>query len=151
MALRASVVERVGPFDEALDAGTATQSGGDTEMFTRILRAGYSIVYEPAAVNWHWHRRTWPELRKVLYGYGVGAYAIWTRQLLREGEYSVLRQAAVWWWKYQFPALLRAVFQPARSPVPAQLLWDEIRGCLAGPRAYLRASRSLAEQQKKGA
>ena len=148
MALRTSVLDRVGAFDEALDAGTPTQSGGDTEMFTRILRAGYSITYEPAALNWHWHRRAWPDLRRVLYGYGVGAYAIWTRQLLREGEFSVLRHSAAWWWKYQLPGLLRAILRPSSSPIPAQLLWDEIRGCLAGPWAYLRSSRSLSQGRK---
>ena len=40
MALRRTVLELVGPFDEALDAGTPTKSGGDHDMFTRILLGG---------------------------------------------------------------------------------------------------------------
>src|SRR5262245_53736144 len=63
LALRRSVLEDVGPFDELLDAGTPTCSGGDYEMFLRILTAGYRIVYDPAALSWHRHRRTWEELR----------------------------------------------------------------------------------------
>src|SRR3954452_22432114 len=63
MAVRRSLAERIGYFDEALDAGTPTQSGGDHEFFARILRAGHHIVYEPAALNRHRHRRTWEELR----------------------------------------------------------------------------------------
>ncbi len=141
MALRRELVDLVGPFDEALDAGTPTQSGGDTEMFSRILRAGYQVVYEPDALNWHRHRRTWPELRRVLYGYGVGIYATWARQLIYEGEVGVIRISVSWFWKYQLPGLLKAVLRPARSPVPAALLLDELRGCLAGPGAYLRARR----------
>ena len=43
MALRRNIVEVVGRFDEALDAGTRTKSGGDHEMFGRILAAGYRI------------------------------------------------------------------------------------------------------------
>lgn len=45
MALRRCVVDRVGPFDESLDAGTPTRSGGDTEMFWRIVacRISYRI------------------------------------------------------------------------------------------------------------
>ncbi len=93
MALRRSAVEQVGFFDEALDAGTPARSGGDNEMFTRILLAGYRIVYEPAALNWHRHRRTWEELRAAIYGYGVGVYAAWTRSPLVEGELSALKVA----------------------------------------------------------
>ncbi|MCA1627002.1 MAG: glycoside hydrolase family 2, partial [Acidobacteria bacterium] len=93
MALRRSAVEQVGFFDEALDAGTPARSGGDNEMFTRILLAGYRIVYEPAALNCHRHRRTWEELRAAIYGYGVGVYAAWTRSLLVEGELSALKVA----------------------------------------------------------
>ena len=40
MALRKRTLELVGPFDEALDAGTRTRSGGDSEMFSRLLAAG---------------------------------------------------------------------------------------------------------------
>jgi cellulose synthase/poly-beta-1,6-N-acetylglucosamine synthase-like glycosyltransferase len=38
MAFRRSVFEDVGNFDPALDAGTSTKTGGDTEMFFRVLR-----------------------------------------------------------------------------------------------------------------
>ena len=86
MALRRTVLEEVGPFDEALDAGTETRSGGDHEMFGRILAAGYRIVYEPRAVSWHRHRRTWEELREAIHGYGVGVYAMWTRRLMVDRE-----------------------------------------------------------------
>src|SRR5262249_20614927 len=56
MALRREVLDLVGPFDVALDAGTATHSGGDHDMFARILIGGYQIVYQPAALSWHRHR-----------------------------------------------------------------------------------------------
>src|SRR5688572_6321530 len=70
MAFRRSTLDAVGPFDEAFDAGTATQSGGDTEMFARMLDAGMRLVYEPRAVVRHRHRRTVGELRRQLFGYG---------------------------------------------------------------------------------
>ena len=74
MAFRRTGFERFGLFDEALDAGTPARSGGDTEMFSRVLAAGLRIVYEPAALCWHRHRRTWPELCDTLYGYGAYWY-----------------------------------------------------------------------------
>ena len=60
----------------------------------------------------------------------------------------MLRKSATWFWLYQLPGLVKAWLLPRRSPVPAELLWQELRGCLAGPRAYLRARRKLQEQAR---
>jgi glycosyltransferase involved in cell wall biosynthesis len=142
MALRRSVLEHTGPFDEALDAGTPTRSGGDNEMFSRILAAGYRIVYDPAALSWHCHRRTWEELRRAFYGYGVGVYAAWTRSLLIEGELSAPKLAWGWLRHSQLPALARSLLRRPGS-VPLDLLLAELRGCAAGPWAYLSSRKRL--------
>ena len=142
MAVRRLVADELGGFDEALDAGTASRSGGDHEMFGRMLAAGHRIVYEPGAVSWHRHRRSWEELRDTLYGYGVGVYAMWTRRLLFDGEPGVLRHAARWLGRAQIPSLWRALRREPDS-VPLDLQLAQIRGCVAGPRAYLSARRHL--------
>ena len=140
MAVRRSLVDKVGWFDEALDAGTPTRSGGDTEMFSRIQARGYQIVYDPAALTWHRHRRTWEELRKTAYGYGVGTYAFWTCMLLNEHRLGVVHAA----WSYlrhtQLPMLLRAILRRPEA-IPLDLVLAELRGCLAGPGAYLQSRR----------
>jgi GT2 family glycosyltransferase len=142
MALRSEVLSCVGLFDESLDAGTPTHSGGDTEMFSRILEAGYRIVYEPAILSWHRHRKTWQDLRKVIYGYGVGTYAYWTKRLLEDGQWSVFLLAWYWAWQTQFPNLLKSLLRlPGSTPV--DLLLQELKGCLAGPRAYRTSCRRL--------
>jgi GT2 family glycosyltransferase len=142
MALRRRILDLVGPFDEALDAGTPTQSGGDHEMFTRILAAGYRIVYDPAALSWHRHRRTLEELRQTLYGYGAGVYATWTRHLLLDRDIGVLRLALAWFRHEQGPALARALLRrPGCVPLPFVLA--ELRGCIAGPRAYFASRRRV--------
>ncbi len=141
MALRRSVLNMLGPFDEALDSGTPAQSGGDTEMYARILAAGYCVAYDPAAVSYHRHRRTWRGLRKTVYGYGVGTYAVWTRKLLFEAEFSVLILALQWFALYQLPTMLRAL---VRWPghLPLDLVLAEWLGCASGPWAYLRSRRA---------
>ncbi|HSF79924.1 MAG TPA: glycosyltransferase [Anaerolineales bacterium] len=140
MAMRAELVNLFGPFDEALDAGTPAYSGGDTEMYTRLLASGYHIIYEPRAISWHRHRREWRDLRKTVYGYGVGTYAVWTKKLVLENEFSAIIFAAYWFIFYQLPALLRSFLQlPGHTPL--DLLIAELTGCLAGPWAYFRSRR----------
>jgi len=142
MAFRRSAVDRVGPFEEVLGSGTPARSGGDHEYFARILAAGYRIVYEPAALSWHRHRRTWEELRRTVYGYGVGVYASWTHELVVGREFGVLKMACGWLIRDQLPALVRSLLRrPGR--VPLDLLLAELRGCVAGPWAYLASRRVL--------
>jgi hypothetical protein len=140
MAVRRSIAASVGWFDERLDAGTPTLSGGDHEVFTRILAAGYRIVYEPRAVSWHRHRRTFEELLQVVRGYGTGVYAMWTKLLLEQRDLSVLRLA--WrWFRHDHLPLLR---QPARLRATGgrdALRRSELEGCLAGPRAWFASRR----------
>ncbi len=135
MALRKQVIDVIGSFDPALDAGTITRSGGDNDMFDRIISAGYHIAYEPSALALHRHRRDEAALRKAFYGYGVGVYAAWTRALLFHGDWHVVRSAWQWWRHEQLPGLLRR----ARRGLPRRLQLLQLLGCLAGPWAYLRS------------
>lgn len=146
MALRRTILTLIGPFDEALDAGTRTRSGGDTEMFARILARGYQIVYDPAALSWHRHRRTWAALRQTAYGYGVGIYAFWASLLLRERFLGVFTAAWGYWWHYQLPQLVKSTL---RRPdcVPLDLALAELRGCLVGVPAYFQARRQLKQME----
>jgi GT2 family glycosyltransferase len=147
MALKKNVLELIGQFDEALDAGTATCSGGDTDMFSRVLASGYRIVYDPAALNWHRHRKTWEELRQTIYGYGTGVYAHWTRIFLTERNINVFRLAGKWFFFSQLPAVIKSLLR-LRDSMPLDLLLAELRGCISGPRAYL-SSRKLLNGKKK--
>jgi len=140
MAVRASLEKTVGRFDERLDAGTPTMSGGDHEIFTRILAAGYRLVYEPQAVNWHRHRRTLEEVERVVRGYGTGVYAMWTGLLLEKRDLGVLRLA--WnWFRWDHLPLLRSPSRMRSTSPRDRLRMMELRGCLAGPAAWLSARR----------
>jgi glycosyltransferase involved in cell wall biosynthesis len=136
MAVRITLPDVTGPFDERLDAGTPTRSGGDHEMFTRILLAGHRIVYEPLAVSWHRHRRTMAELQDVIQGYGTGVYAMWTGLLLERRDLGVLRLA--WqWFKYDHLPLLRSPLRMRTATGRDLMRRLELRGCLRGPSAWL--------------
>jgi glycosyltransferase involved in cell wall biosynthesis len=138
MALRRSALAQVGEFDEALDAGTPTFSGGETDMFSRLLAAGYQIVYEPRALNWHRHRRSWDELRRTIYGYGVGTYSFWTRKFLVDREWWVVWLALRWFLTGQIPMLFRSLLRLQGAPA-IDLICLELIGCLVGPMAYIKS------------
>jgi hypothetical protein len=114
-------------------------------MFSRILASGYQIVYDPAALSWHHHRRDWKSLRRTIYGYGAGTYAFWTQKLYNDGEWSVLLLAFQWAWGTQLPGLLRSLFHLTRR-TPLDLVIAEILGCLAGPVAHFY-SRARTDRQ----
>jgi GT2 family glycosyltransferase len=150
MAIRSAVAGAVGLFDPALDAGTPTQSGGDHEFFSRVLRGGYRIVYDPSALNFHRHRRTDGEMLKAIHGYGVGVYAHFTRCLLTEGDRSTISRAARWFAFEQFPNLLRALLRPGPDH-RMDVCLAELRGCVKGPLAYVRSRRAARAAKMPGA
>jgi hypothetical protein len=136
------VLELVGPFNEALGPGTPSRAGEDYDLFARILKAGYRIVYDPAALSWHRHRRTERELREALHGYGIAVYAWWTHQLVFDKEWSVPLLAWGWFRHKQGPALLGVLLRrPGRTRL--ELLLAELCGCVRGPWAYFQARRRL--------
>ena len=74
MAYRRCVFSSTGLFDPALDVGTLTGGGGDLEMFFRVIKHGWTLLYDPAAFVWHRHRRTLPELKRQIESFGSVAY-----------------------------------------------------------------------------
>ena len=71
MAFRREIFDRVGFFDERLDAGQAGCSG-DSELWYRLLANGYSCRYEPRSVAFHFHRRTLEALSSQIFYYMRG-------------------------------------------------------------------------------
>lgn len=136
MALRRERVLAMGGFDERLDGGMPTRSGGDHDLFARVLMDGHRIVYDPAAVSWHRHRRTKEELLDTVYGYGVGVYAMWTGFVLERREIGVARLAWQWFGQSQVKGLLRPADAFART-----IAWQELRGCVRGPQNWFAARR----------
>ncbi len=91
LAVRRSVLEAVGGFDERLGPGTWARAGEDLELQDRILAAGHLGRYAPSVLAHHDQWRSRRELLRLDVGYGIGAgaRAAWARgprgrQLLRE-------------------------------------------------------------------
>lgn len=146
VAIRRAALKEIGLFVESLGPGTISGSGEDHEFFYRTLARGYRIVYEPAALVWHRHRKDWDSLRHTLYGYGVGVFAWWTHAFLEERELTLLWHAPNWFREYYLRNLVRSLLKrPDHTPL--ELAWAEFSGALMGPINYFRSRRQLRRQE----
>lgn len=141
MAFRRAVFEALGPFDPALDVGTVSNGGGDLEMFFRVLKEGYSLVYEPAAVVRHRHRRTYEPLRTQLANNGIGfsAYIVRSAVAYPDERAAFVRLGLWWFWRWNVRRLLLSLAR--RTEFPRDLVWAELRGVWSGLGRYRRAAR----------
>jgi GT2 family glycosyltransferase len=77
---RRTALEQVGGFDESLGPGTPVPAAEDADLLRRVLAAGLSLRYDPAAVVVH---RQWRSRRQSLataFRYGLGAAATGSRR-----------------------------------------------------------------------
>jgi len=145
MAYRTSVFGEVGPFDPALDVGTVTSGGGDTEVFFRVLKAGHTLVYEPGALVRHRHRREYSRLHKQLADNSIGLYSYLARVAFHypEARRAVALFGAWWYWYWNVRRLAASLLRPPH--VPRELIFVELWYSLIGPFRY-RESRRNAER-----
>lgn len=138
MAFRRELVTELRLFDAEMDAGTPTQSGGDTYAFYRLLSCGHRLVYEPRAVVRHRHRPSVRELRRALYGYSVGTYCYFLRCLLHDREAFALIAGARWFRDHHLRQLARGLRgRPGSQPL--LLTASEIMGVVMAPFAFVQA------------
>jgi len=140
MAFRREGFARVGGFDERLGAG-ASGCSEDSELWYRLLAAGYTCRYEPSSVVFHTHRRSMDGLDRQLHDYMRGHVTA----LLTQYEYARhpgdLLRAAYWLPRYYGGWVLRRALGRKGGP---SLLGAQVRGFAAGFPHYLRHRRDPA-------
>ena len=136
MAFRTDWLMAHGGFDPATGAGTPARGGDDLTAFLTVITSGGTLVYEPAAILRHWHRRDYEGMRRQSFGYGVGLGAFlaasvcaWPALLL-----AMLRRVGP---AIQHMLSSGSVKNVGRSgQFPRELVWRERAGLLVGPFAY---------------
>jgi glycosyltransferase involved in cell wall biosynthesis len=114
MAMFKSAAAEIGPFDERLGPGTPFPGCEDSDFAFRALEAGYSIVYEPAAIVSHRAWRREGGYLRFRWGYGFARGGLY-------GKYLSLRD----------PHMLRRLWRDIRmhlAPVPVLLAGDRQKG-----------------------
>jgi GT2 family glycosyltransferase len=149
MAIRRDVLLRLGGFDEALDTGQALPGGGDTDILYRIIRAGYSLVYEPRFLVFHKHRRNMRQLRSQYarsWGLGLMAYIAKTYSYDRP-QRANLRRFIKCWFVSEFQQIVQSV--AGKHPLPVDMILAELWGGIVGlSGAYGRSKRRTRSIQR---
>jgi hypothetical protein len=101
------------------------------------------LVFEPTALVRHFHRRDYADLRRQLYGYGVGLTAYFSRCLYDDPK-RIFDLISV------LPRALRYLLSPRserrikmQANYPMELQWLQYRGMAYGPLAFLRSRRQV--------
>lgn len=150
MAFRRAVLTQLGGFDERLGAG-ASGCSEDSELWYRVLAAGWCCQYAPSAVVFHYHRGDLSSLNRQMYAYMRGhVVALWI-QAMRHRHWGNLRRIFLALPRYyirQF--ILGLIFQFSGK---YHTVLSEIRGYLAGTFYYIRYAslypKSEGDQKQK--
>ena len=141
MAFRRAALADIGGFNVSLGAGTPAKASEETLAFTRTLLARHTIVYQPTALVFHYHRETLAELKTQLHNYSIGTTAYYTALIL--------------WSPRLLPDMLRLIPRAVRDNLPwknpgktaimhsspAILVITQVVGMLKGPLAYINSYR----------
>jgi glycosyltransferase involved in cell wall biosynthesis len=99
MTFRTDVARFLGGFDEALDSGAPVPGGGDLDMFYRIIRGGYALIYEPRFLVFHQHRRELAGLyNQYKRSWGLGFMCFLSKCIKTDPELRpALKRLLLWW------------------------------------------------------
>ena len=138
-AFRATIFHhpKIGLAEEALGPGMPSGAGEDIYIFYKVLKAGYTIVYEPAACVWHLHRRTMAALRHQLYNYSKGFIAYHLTTWIQDGDLRGLIAVVAGVPTWQLWRIKERLLHRYPHPLPMILL--EIIASLSGPWSLWRS------------
>jgi GT2 family glycosyltransferase len=147
MAFRRHAFEEVGLFHEQLGAGAAGCSE-DSELWYRLLAAGWCCYYDPAVVVFHHHRGSLAELKQQAFQYMRGHVTALLIQFQQHGHWGNLHRLAIALPRYYSQLVRRAITQRLKSRYST--LFAEISGCLSGVRFYLHHRASISAGIRDG-
>jgi glycosyltransferase involved in cell wall biosynthesis len=153
MAFTAVFLRSVHGFDPALGGNGPARCSQDIAVFFQVITRGHTLVYEPASLVHHLHRRTYFELRKQIYNYGIGLTAYLTKSLLENPRLLIDLIAKLMYSAChpQRSAGSRSTRSSKSTLYPKELIRVKHKGMLYGPLAYLQSRRMMQKVRKAGA
>jgi GT2 family glycosyltransferase len=149
MTLRRNILLKIGGFDEALDTGATLPGGGDLDIFYRVIRAGYPLVYEPKYLVFHQHRQEYAKLHRQYWTWGLGFMAFVVKSYQSDPpQRSQLRRLIYWWFKDQLKQLKNSL--RGHHVLPPTMILAELWGGIVGILGeYPRSLRRVEEIRRQ--
>lgn len=148
MAFCREILLKIGGFDEALDTGSPLPGGGDHDIFYRVIRAGYPLVYEPQYLVFHQHRREYKKLRHQYWTWGLSLMAFVIKSYQSEPTQCCRwRRLMGWWFKDQLRQFLKSLV--GRHALPPDLVLAELWGGVIGLLGEYSRSLKRSEQIRR--
>jgi GT2 family glycosyltransferase len=143
MVVNRQVALGLGGFDEALDTGPSLPGGGDIDMFYRVLRAGYPLVYEPRMLVFHKHRREMKSLRRQYWTWGSGFMAFVAKTYASDPVQREKLRHLVRWWSMHQANELRHGFRRRNGATPRLVSAEIVGGVVGLAGTYQRSTRRV--------
>jgi glycosyltransferase involved in cell wall biosynthesis len=86
LLVRIDALRATGGFDVVLGAGGPLRAAEDLDLVDRLIEAGHTGRFEPAALAWHDQWRTRSQLIRLDWSYGIGNGARISKLLRRPGQ-----------------------------------------------------------------
>lgn len=148
MAFKREVLLELGGFDEALDTGAPLPGGGDLDIFYRIIRGGYPLIYEPQYLIYYQHRREMEKLRRQYWTWGLGLMAFVVKSYQHDpSQRSKLIGLVGWWFKDQVRQLKESFL--GLHPLPPRMILSETWGSIVGLLGEYPRSQKRIDQIKR--
>jgi glycosyltransferase involved in cell wall biosynthesis len=147
-AFRREVFEQIGYFDPRLDMGTPVPGGGDHDLFARIIRSGYTLVYDPNPVVFHHHLEDWDVVIARLGEYQESFMAFMAKSILTDRAYAapLLRHMLFWYVRRTVRGLAAAMLKKHERPF--RMVLSEAIGAWRGPISLYRSHRYVLGQRR---
>lgn len=134
--VKKDVLVEIGAHDERFGPGELIGgAGADLDLTYKVLKHGYTVIYDPTAVVAHHHPDSLSELKSKLFVYGISDTAIHTKFLMEFGD---IRSG------------FQLIYRPAQNagrmlkslvgkyPLPADILLAGIAGNMIGALEYFK-------------
>lgn len=148
MAFKTAVLKQLNGFDEALDTGPPLPGGGDLDIFYRVMRAGYELVYEPRALVRHRHRRSKKGLYEQLSGHERALMAFLIKTLVTERGRARLGVALFLAWRMIKPGWRLVKRLIGRDDLPFNLLVRSLFYTITGLGGYHFSKWQISSQSR---
>ena len=138
-AFRRAVFSQIGLFDPHLDMGTPVPGGGDHDLFARVIRAGYTLVYDPNPVVFHHHLEDLDVVIARLGEYQEAFMAFMLKSILADRVYAapLLRHMLVWYIRRTTRGFAAAALKKGNRSF--RLVLSEAIGAWRGPISLYRS------------